>query len=322
MIKLGALGDVINTFPLAVHLKENLNCEIHWLVAPLSRPLVEAHPCVDQVIPFDKNNFFESLKRVWPRLRREGYDITLDLQRILKSGLFTLATQSRRKIGFDKKRCKEMTWILPFERIPPANPTAHMLDQYMEFATHLGLPPAERVQWKLPRTDALPPGLPKDFIVLNIGATKKENQWAPEHFATLAQNIDQALGLPCVLTGGPEDRETGKIIEAKTRVNRVNMVGKTNLEELVEVLARAQCTISCDTGPMHLARALGTELIALFGPSNPNRTGPYGGRVIKKGENPLPIPMETIAPKDVMDLLNPILNIKMKDSKGCGKAHA
>ena len=307
IIKLGALGDVINTFPLAVHLKKTLECEIHWLVAPLSLPLVANHPCVDKAILFNKKEIFPSLPRVWNEIRSQDYDLCLDLQRILKSGLFAWATRARRRIGFDRKRCKELTWLFPFDRIPPANPTAHMLDQYMEFADYLEIAPPATIQWELPRSQALPPGLPETFVVLNIGATKEENQWPKAHFAHLVDAIDKELGMTCVLTGGPEDRSSSQGIMDVASAKAINLVGETRLPELVEVLAKAACTISCDTGPMHLARALGTPLIALFGPSNPHRTGPYKGLVIKKGDAARPSSMEDIRPKDVMEKLIPLM---------------
>jgi ADP-heptose:LPS heptosyltransferase len=120
IVKLGALGDVINTFPLVVILKEKLQCEIHWLVAPLSYPMVADHDCVDRAILFDKTKGLSSVKEVLKQIRvQEPYDIAFDLQRILKSGFFVLASKSRRKIGFDKNRCKELSWFFPFERIPP-----------------------------------------------------------------------------------------------------------------------------------------------------------------------------------------------------------
>ena len=316
IVKLGALGDVINTFPLAVNLKEKLECEIHWLVAPLSYPLVVNHSCVDKAILFDRKHTIKSLRHVLQQIRMDAYDITFDLQRTLKSGFFALGAKSRRRIGFDKKRCKEMSWLFPFERIKSSDPEKHMLDQYLEFSAHLDIR-CDHIQWKIPRTETAISGIPKKFIVLNIGATKPANKWHLRHFANLIDAIDVELKIPCVLTGGSQDRESAKIIMSESKCLIIDLTGKTSVPELVEVLANSACTISCDTGPMHLASALNTKVIALFGPSNPERTGPYKGVVIKKEVDCSPcnkkqcldpLCMDAIKPSEVMIQLKRLLD--------------
>ncbi|ACN14932.1 RfaF [Desulforapulum autotrophicum HRM2] len=313
IIKLGALGDVINTFPLVVALKENLDAEIHWLVAPLSYPLVRNHSCVDKAIVFDKKKGKRGITAAIKALRETQYDIAFDLQRILKSGFFCMAAKSKRRLGFNKERCKEQSWIFPFERILPSNPQAHMLIQYLEFAEHLNIS-CGTPTWKIPRSNCpLPVLLPHDFLVLNIGATKPANRWANDNFAILAEEASKTFGLVPVLTGGPEDMENARRIKETSRTDILDLTGKTTIPELVEVLGRARCVISCDTGPMHLACALGTRLIALFGPSNPGRTGPFKGRVIQKPQacTPCnkkhcknPLCMEAITPEDVMEAIS------------------
>ena len=122
-------------------------------------------------------------------MRAKEYDITLDLQRILKSAGFAMASRSARRIGFDKERCKEQTWLFPFDRIPPADPQAHMINQYFEFGAHMGLP-AGSVSWRIPRIAKKVPGLPEKYLVLNVGASRIVKLWAPDHFAALADMID------------------------------------------------------------------------------------------------------------------------------------
>ena len=194
LIKLGALGDVINTFPLAVALKQHLDAEIHWLVAPLSYPLVHNHACVDKAIVFDKAKGKRGIAGAIKALRETRYDIAFDLQRILKSGFFCMAARSKRRIGFNRERCKELSWLFPFERIAPSNPQAHMLTQYLEFAAHLNISCGTPL-WQIPRTKVSLPALPHEFLVLNIGATKPANRWANDNFAMLAQTASSTFGL-------------------------------------------------------------------------------------------------------------------------------
>ncbi len=302
IVKLGALGDVINTLPLACALKQIPGCTIDWLVAPLSLPLVASHRAVDKVIVFRRTA--KSALEAVTALRKTRYDLVLDLQRILKSGLFTLAARADRRIGFDRERCKEMTWLFPFERIRAKDPGAHMLDQYLEFASHLGLNPGVPV-WDIPRT-ALPyKGLPDAYVVLNIGATKPANLWDTEKFSKLAQKIQTVLDLPCLITGGPEDGPRAQQILADCPAQVMDLTGKTSIPELIEVIGNAKAVVSCDTGPMHLAAALNVPLVALFGPSNPRRTGPYRGTVIRQPVSCSPCNLKHCTAPVCMDAITP-----------------
>jgi lipopolysaccharide heptosyltransferase II len=308
-VKLGALGDVINTLPLAVSLKRSLNARITWLVEPLSFPIVKDHPGVDKVILFDKNNIRESFPYVLRELRENRFDITLDLQRILKSAAFSMASNATRRIGFDKKRCKEMTWLFPFERIAEADPGRHMAVQYLDFARHLGVDDLE-IRWDIPVSGTVPFSLPEKYAVLNIGATKKANLWPEDNFSKLAQMIESRFGIRSVITGGREDVGSSVAIAEKAGDSVINLAGKTTISELKEVIAGSQMVVSCDTGPMHLAVALNKPVVALFGPSDPRRTGPLYGEVIQKPLDCVPCNrrscddpkcMRGITPQDVLE---------------------
>jgi len=309
-VKLGALGDVINTLPLAVNLKEQLNAEIWWLVEPLSLPLIAEHPCVERAIVFDKRAWRASAREVRQALRQTEFDCVLDLQRIWKSGLLSLLAPTKRRIGFDRARCKEQTWLLPFERIAPGDANRHMLWQYADFASYLGIKDY-RAQWRITASNQLPKGLPISYVVLNIGATKPANRWTAEGFAELAELIERELGLASVLSGGPEDCPLGEAICA-LNPNPINFCGRTSIPALRDTLAAAMAVVSCDTGPMHLAVALGRPVIALFGPADERRTGPFKGKVVRAatacapcGQRRCadPVCMQAIEPEMVMQAL-------------------
>jgi lipopolysaccharide heptosyltransferase II len=307
-VKLGALGDVINTLPLAVNLKKNLDARITWLVEPLSFPIVDGHPCVDRVILFDRKSWKKSLPDVFNKLRDECFDITLDLQRIFKSACFCMASKSSRRIGFNKDRCKESTWLFPFERIARADAGRHMAIQYLDFARHLGVDALE-IKWDIPVSGLIPYNLPDRYVVLNIGATKKANKWPEDNFAKLSEMITGHFGIKSVITGGREDFSSSIAITEKAEDCLINLAGKTTIPELKEIIAGAELIVSCDTGPMHLAVALGKPVLALFGPSDPKRTGPLYGEVIQKRLNCIPCNkrncddprcMRDISPQDVL----------------------
>ncbi|HVN72086.1 MAG TPA: glycosyltransferase family 9 protein [Desulfomonilia bacterium] len=286
-IKLGALGDVINTLPLAITLREQLHARIHWLVEPLSYPLVSSHPSVDDAILFDKKHWMQVLPIVLHRLSVQHFDIALDLQRLIKSGLFCMASKSDRRIGFDRARCKEFSRLFPFERIPASDPTAHMSRQYLEFARYLGVTPGN-IRWDIPTTGLLPFDLPPRYVVLNIGATASAKRWTAEGFASLTSGLKDRFTLQAVLTGGPADVAMARSIEGMARENVINLVGKTSFQELTEVIAGSAAVVTCDTGPMHLAVALGKEVVALIGPTDPRRTGPLRGKVIRQDLSCMP----------------------------------
>ena len=310
-VKLGAFGDVVNTLPLAIALKEHLNARIHWLVEPLSLPLVAEHPAVEKAILFERKRWAKSIPEVVKEVRARRYDIVLDLQRTIKSGTFAFAADGKRRIGFDKARCKEFTWLFPFERISPQDPSRHMLRQYLEFAEHLGTNDPE-IRWDIPVRGRHPFKLPERYLVLNIGATKPANKWTAQGFAELAGLVQERYGLSSVLTGGPEDRAMAAEIVRMRSGGVINLAGETTLLDLKEVLAGAMAVVSCDTGPMHLAVALGRDVIALFGPADPRRTGPFKGVVIRKSMPCAPCNrrvcehpecMLSITPADVMERL-------------------
>jgi lipopolysaccharide heptosyltransferase II len=308
IVKLGALGDVINTLPLVRRIKIHFKANITWIVAPLSHPLVSNHPCVDHTVVFDKKKWASSILDVKAQLQSKYFDLSLDLQRTFKSASFCMLSKAKRRIGFDRKRCKDMSWIFPFERIPKSNPNAHMLMQYLEFADYLNVPTHD-IKWEISASTKHPSALPQDYIVLNIGATKPVNRWTIDGFAALAGEIDQKFNLAAALTGGREDQDMADRIVDAAGHSVINLVGKTSIDELKNVLQCSRAVVTCDTGPMHLAVALGKEVIALFGPSDANRTGPFRGTVIQKAQNCSPcnkkkckdpVCMEMISHEDVM----------------------
>jgi ADP-heptose:LPS heptosyltransferase len=159
-----------------------------------------------------------------------------------------------------------------------------MLDQYLEFATYLGLDQCQ-ISWEIPAGDNALIDLPSNYVVLNIGATKPANRWVPERFALLAEKLSDRYQMRTVLTGGVEDRHRAQQITVRGLDGTTDLVGKTSLAELIEVLRASRLVVSCDTGPMHLAVALHKPVVALFGPANPRRTGPYRGHVIQPDIN-------------------------------------
>ncbi len=282
-VRLGAIGDVVNALVFAAALKEvEPGVFLGWVVHPLAEPLVRGHPCVDRVHVWRRDGGFSEFLRVVREIRVERYDLALDLQRIQKSALLARLSGAPAVIGFDRGRTKEASWLWTKDRIPPGDPNAHRVEQYLEFARHLGwagagprhlLPRDEEAErWASERVRELG----SRPVLVNVGATKPANRWIPERFGELARALRAELGLPVVLTGGPADRATADRALAAAGSEVVDLVGRTSLRELVALTSRARLFIGCDTGPMHIAAALGIPVVALFGPADPRRTGPWG----------------------------------------------
>lgn len=286
IVKLGAIGDVVNTIPLANAFKDSWpDLRLGWLVEPKSLPVIEDHPAVDEIIVFQREIGLPGVGRALREARAFRPDIVIDLQRIIRSGFFAFFSGCRRRLGFNRRRCKEASWLFYNLRLPPRDPGRHMVSQYLEFAAFLGLPET-KVQFALPVGESergraarlLPPAaLKSEIVCLNLGASKAANRWPAGHWSRLAELIAGRENNLVVLTGGKQDAETARAVVEGSRAGEeiINLAGRTSLKELGGLYDLAAAVISSDSGPMHIASALGTRTIGLFGPSNPERTGPW-----------------------------------------------
>jgi lipopolysaccharide heptosyltransferase I len=298
LIKMSALGDVVMTLPALAALKKRYpGAAIDWLVEPAAAGLLAGHPYLNRVLVSPrpdlkalaaKGQFRRAKPLLTDFLRDMGridYDVVLDLQGLFKSGLMTFLARGRRKVGFDRTR--EGAHFFLNEKMPPYDPEEHAARRYLKAAAYLGgAGPADEapLRYYEPPTAAqrgaealLGPTWNEGFLVLNPGAKWVTKLWPPGHWRTLAEGLTEETGLKLVLTGGPEDARTAEEIGRTAPGSAVNLCGRTSLPELAAILARARLMVSADTGPLHLAAAVGAGGLALFGPTRPNRTGPFGG---------------------------------------------
>ncbi len=284
IVRLGAIGDVVNAQVVANAIREaSPRTRVGWVVHELARPLVQGHPSIDRVHLWKRGCGFSKWKELVGELRAERYGLALDLQRIAKSGLLARASGAPRVLGFDRARSKELGWIWSTERLERGRPDAHRVEWYLEFAAQLGLP-RPKVLHRLPRDEEAERWAQREVaalesapVLLNLGASKPPNRWPPERFGALALALQRELGAPVGLTGGPDDAQlVGRAQDAAHGTIARAWVGSTSLLQLAELARRARLFVSCDTGPMHLAAAVGAPVVALFGPADPRRTGPWG----------------------------------------------
>lgn len=282
IVRLGAIGDVVNALVVANAIKEAApEIEIGWAVHPLSAPLVEGHPSIDRVHVWPRGGGLRGFLRLRREVRAVRYGAALDLQRLQKSSLLARMSGAPRVIGFDRARSKEGSWLWTKETIAAGPKREHMVRQYMRFPVQLGLSDQSprrdlpRVQTSAERMRELIPTQPAP-ILLNLGASKPNKKWPTGHFrAALERLLEESPDRrPVVLTGGPGDKDAAACIAEG--LNVTNLVGKTSLKDLWEICRMACCMVTADTGPMHICAAVGTPVVAIFGPGDPARTGPYG----------------------------------------------
>ncbi len=296
LIRLSALGDVVHALPALEVLRQALpRAHLTWAVESLAAPLLVGHPALDEVVVVPRKEAFPGGLRLSPAalpplgrglrtLRRGGFDLALDLQGLLRSALVARAAGARRVLG--PTWAPEGAALLYHERVPAPRPgEAHAVARAVALAQALaraagaagteGLapPPAPR----LPPALRAPPR-PTRTVVLLPGAGKPANRPLPETLAAVADRLaEQEPTLEVVLVGGSADRAAAAAVADRCRRARPrDRCGALDLVHSARLLAGASLVVGGDTGPLHLARALGRPVLALFGAADPARTGPGG----------------------------------------------
>jgi heptosyltransferase-1 len=288
IVKLSAIGDVIHALPVADALKQQYpQARITWVVEKPAYDLLTNNPDIDEIIIFDKHKFksLAGLLKYSPQfsklLRAHHFNLALDLQGLFKSAAITALSGTDKKLGYCNMR-ELSQWVST--PICGANSQGHIVERYLDVARFLGCSVIEAV-FPITITNAEAQSacrilssyeleLPANYAVLAPGTNWPSKCWPPEKFAQLAAML-AAKGIRSVIIGGAGDEALA--VEIKNRCSSaVNLTGKTKLKELAYVIKNARFFVGGDTGPMHLAVAVQTPVIALFGPTDPLRNGPYG----------------------------------------------
>jgi lipopolysaccharide heptosyltransferase I len=291
VIKPSSLGDVIHSMPFLKALKDLYpDAQIDWVISQSFQAILEGHPLINRLILFNKDAWRK--KAYWRRtlaeipafyldIRAERYDLTIDLQGLLRSGLITFFAWSPKKIGFDVAR--EGSKFFYHQRVK-TNHLTHAVDRYLEVVRALALPNVDlkwdrqKLQFPLPiqpeaaqRMAEKLQGV-KDYVVVAPSARWETKRWDPEFFG----NVIAALQATSVIVGSPSDQPIAREVLIASQNKGIDFTGKTDLKELVALIAQAKALLSNDSGPIHIAAALKVPVVALFGPTDPYKTGPYG----------------------------------------------
>ncbi len=295
LLRLSAIGDVSHVLPtLRVLQKAWPKTKISWVIGRTELALVSDIEGVE-FIPFDKKCGYKALFDLRKTLRGRRFDLLLNMQVSPRAALASLCISAPIKLGYDRGRGKLLHNLLVNQRIAAVE-KQHVLDSFLEFPRALGLA-VDEISWEIPipaiarqKIAALIPQ-ERPYLAINpCSSVRARNyrNWSVEAYAKVIDYAAEKFGMLTVLTGGPSPMETdyAAAIELQATEKPLNLVGKTNLKELLAVLEQAVTVIAPDTGPAHLANAVGTPVIGLYATSNPNRTGPYLNRDLTVNKYP------------------------------------
>ncbi|MGH9558510.1 MAG: glycosyltransferase family 9 protein [Bryobacteraceae bacterium] len=263
VVRLGAMGDVIHALPAVASLKHNFpQSRLCWAIRPRWIPLIEGNPSVDEIIPIDRT--VEGMGMAWMRLRAQPFDLAVDLQGLVQSALVARISRAGKIVGFHRSQAWERCAALFYSQgVKTTSP--HIVDRNLELAQAAG---ASKLIREFPLPEGSPEGaLPEGkFVLASPLAGWGSKQWPLEMYQALIDRLD----VPLVLNGPPESAA------ALARVRGAHVL-LSGIAGLIHATRRAYAVIGVDSGPMHLAAALSKPGVAIFGPTDPARNGPYGG---------------------------------------------
>ena len=292
IIKPSALGDIIQALPAVCSLARSFGeAKISWFVRPECAPLLEGHPCVHEIIYFDRKvlgkwwynpQAFRKLCQLVKQLRKGKFDIVFDFQGLFRSALFGWFSGAKKRFGMAEAR--ELANIFYTDTIKQNEESVHLVDYFQQMASAAGADTSEAKFGLIPSSQALKEVdelLDKykvdkeNYVVLVPGSTVETKCWPSKSFAALAEEISAKFGSTIIATGVAAEKGTVEQLKGFAQAQVVDFAGVTNIVQLVALLSKAKVVISNDTGPAHIASALGVGMVLIFGHTNPGRVGPY-----------------------------------------------
>lgn len=284
IVLLSGLGDVVHGLPLAHDVKSlNPAHEVTWVAEPAPAEILRHHPAVDRVVVYRTRAGLAGLGALRAAMRTVHADLTLNVQRYLKSAWPTLLSGAPRRVGLPPSKTRDGVRFAS-THVLAETPWKHSQDLFLDFRWALGVPRESPVAWAISFSEeedaerrAYFAGLDgRPVASLVVGSANPKKDWAPERYAELADVLDGDLGFQVVLLGGPSARErrAADIVIERARARPVDGLGDS-VRRLMGRIAGSALVVAPDTGPLHVAHALGVPVIGLFGHTNPWRVGPW-----------------------------------------------
>ena len=275
----GALGDVVRALPLLGRLRRAWPAAtLAWAVEPLSAPLLEGHPWLDETLVFARDRGARAFVPFLARVRRGRFDVALDLGRSAKSAVIAWASGARERLAFGRRDGREGGWLLATRRLPPQDPSRPKLEHFLAFGDALGLPAAPIAFGLAPtaaeerEAAAFTAALPRPLVAACVGSSCPSRRWFPERMAALLEQ----LGTGAVVLGAASDAAFAAAVLRAVSGRVRDLVGRTTLRQLLAVLACADVAVGPDSGALHLAAAVGTPAVSLWGATSALRSAPFG----------------------------------------------
>jgi heptosyltransferase I len=281
IVLLTGLGDVVHGLPVVCAIRrERPDIRVTWVAEPMPAGVLSGHPAIERVVVFHKKDGLAGVWRLRNDLKGDRPDLSLNFNIYFKSLFPVLLGAAPRRLGFDRRRARDGVWLSSNERLD-ARPRAHTQDMFLEFAARLGVP-ADPIEWRLePGAEerveqaAFYSRIERPAAAIVPASANSKKDWIPARWVEVADRLWDR-GLQPVLVGGPSDRERGmarEIVEHSS-VPVIDALGD-GVRRLVWLLDGCRLVIAPDTGPVHIARALGVPVIGLYGHTNPWRVGPW-----------------------------------------------
>ena len=282
VVMLSSVGGTVWTLPVLNAIKRQApRSHITWVLQPGPASLVREHPAVDDVVLLERKRGWRAFRDVRDTLQQRRFDACITLQIYLKAGIVTSFVHAPVKVGYDKARTKDWSWLFTNRRIP-ARLRQHVQDEFLEFLGPLGVP-VNDIEYRIgpwPHESALQrqfmESLERPAAAIVVGTTNPEKDWPADRWAQVAESLRHDFNLEPVLAGGRSERELQT--EAAMR-SQMSFVPRSTLgcplRELVGILDASALVLSPDTGPLHLSVALDRPVIGLYGYLDPRRVGPY-----------------------------------------------
>jgi heptosyltransferase I len=281
ILRLSALGDATHVVPVIRAIQDHRPAtKITWIIGKLEHKLLSGLDKVEFIV-FDKRGGWPAVGELRAELRERRFDILFHMQVAARANLLSKLIRAPKRLGWDRARSRDLHHHFAREQVAEV-PFQHQVQGFLEFPRAIGIE-LETPRWDLPITQEATrwaqEQLPGDSPVLLISpcSSHELRNWRPEFYAEVADFAVETLGMQVVISGGPGDLElhTGQKIESAMKSACINLVGKDTLEQSKALLKRADLVISPDSGPAHIASALGTPVIGLYAATWSRRSGPY-----------------------------------------------
>jgi heptosyltransferase-1 len=286
IVRLGSLGDVIHGIPVAAALKHEFpSGRVDWMVDPRYVELLDLATCVDRRIGVDPRAIKhgegrERFRETMGELREMDYDAVIDLQGLVKSAMLARSVRGRRTIGFPRKHLREQLARVFYTDAPDPGDATHVIYKNLALLAPLKVDDRRiRFPLRIPKTATIEQVTsrfqPNGYVLINPGAAWPNKQWPPDRFGAVAAAIFRDFGWRSLVLWGPGEQEIAHDV-VETSMGAAEMSPPTTISDLVGISRNARLMISGDTGPLHIAGAVDTPIVALFGPTRPDRNGPWG----------------------------------------------